>query len=68
MVVVLTTYDFGVVSLAKSILDGAGIGHLAKNEGLQATAGEGPAYGPMEICVAEADADAARDLMQDLIS
>jgi hypothetical protein len=66
MVTMLTTYDFGLVSLAKSILDGAGIGYLAKNEGLQATAGQGPALGPMEICVSEADAETARELLREL--
>ncbi len=62
VVTVLESRDLAVVALAKSMLDEAGIGHIAKGE----IPMEQLAVGPVEIQVDRDDAEMARDLLKDL--
>ncbi len=70
MVTVLETGDQSLVVVAKSILDGAGIPCIARNERLQNLFGWGAigagfnaAMGPIRIQVRKEDAETARELL-----
>jgi hypothetical protein len=70
MVTVLETGDQSLVAIAKSVLEGAGIPCIARNERLQNLFGWGTigtgfnaAMGPIRVQVLKEDADAARELL-----
>ena len=70
MVTVLETGDQSLVAVAKSVLDGAGIPCIARNERLQNLFGWGTigtgysvAMGPIRLQVLEEDAATARELL-----
>jgi hypothetical protein len=70
MVTVLETGDQSLVAVAKSVLEGAGIPCIARNERLQNLFGWGAigtgfnaAMGPIRIQVLKEDAEAARELL-----
>lgn len=69
-VTVLQTSDPGLLGVAKSLLEGAGIRYIAKGEGLQDLFGAGRAFaafnpivGPVEVQVAQEDAERALELL-----
>ncbi|MFN2370593.1 MAG: DUF2007 domain-containing protein [Candidatus Krumholzibacteriia bacterium] len=74
LVTVLATSDLGLIDIAEGLLEGAGILFLAKGEGVQDLFGLGrltavnPITGPVEIQVNAADAESARQLLEDLIA
>jgi len=70
MVTVLETGDQSLVAVARSVLEGAGIPCIARNERLQNLFGWGTigtgfnaAMGPIRVQVLKEDADAARELL-----
>ncbi|MGE5158107.1 MAG: putative signal transducing protein [Gemmatimonas sp.] len=70
MVTVLETGDQSLVAVAKSVLEGAGIPCIARNERLQNLFGWGAigtgfnaAMGPIRLQVLKEDAEAARGLL-----
>jgi len=70
MVTVMETGDQSLAAVAKSVLEGAGIPCIARNERLQNLFGWGSigtgfnaAMGPIRIQVLREDADAARELL-----
>jgi hypothetical protein len=72
MVTVLETGDQSLVAVAKSVLEGAGIPCIARNELLQNLFGWGTigtgfnaAMGPIRIQVLKEDADAAKELLSE---
>lgn len=72
-VTVLETSDPGLLAVAKSLLDDAGIPYFAKGEGIQDLFGAGrlgtgfsPIVGPVELQVAEDDATEANALLIEL--
>jgi putative signal transducing protein len=72
-VTVLETSDPGLVAVAKSLLDSAGIHYFAKGEALQNLFGWGqlgtgfnPIVGAVQLQVAADDADDARELLRGL--
>jgi hypothetical protein len=70
-VTVLETGDPGVIAVAKSLLESAGIDYFAKGEPLQNLFGWGqigfnPIVGVVQLQVAAADAEDARELLHDL--
>lgn len=72
-VTVLTTGNQVTVAIAKSILEGAGITYVIKNENLQDLfalgrlgTGFNPLVGPMEIQVHADSIEEAVDLLEDL--
>ena len=72
-VTVLQSGDPALLAVAKSLLDAEGIGYHAKGEGVQDLfawgrfgTGFSPIAGPIELQVAAADADRARELLADL--
>jgi hypothetical protein len=72
MVTVLETGDQSLVAVAKSVLEGAGIPCIARNERLQNLFGWGTigtgfnaAMGPIRIQVLREDADTAQELLAD---
>ncbi len=73
LVTVLATGNEAIIALAKSILDEAGIGYFAKNEGVENLIGIGvigtgfnPVIGPIELQVLEEDELEARELLENL--
>jgi len=74
LVTVLSAYDEVDVSFATSLLESAGIRHLAKGEGVQdlfgatrMSGGFNAIVGPVELQVLPEDADTARDILKELI-
>jgi len=72
-VTVLETGDPGLVAVAKSLLESAGIRFFAKGEGVQDLfawgrfgTGFNPFVGPVQLQVAAEDADDAKALLQGL--
>jgi hypothetical protein len=72
-VTVLETGDPGVVAVAKSLLESAGIQYYAKGEALQNLFGCGqfgpgfnPIVGPVQLQVAADDAEDAKELLRGL--
>lgn len=70
LVTVLETGDQSLVAVAKSVLDGAGIPNIARNERLQNLFGWGTigtgynaAMGPIQLQVLREDAEVARELL-----
>jgi len=70
MVTVLETGDQSLIAVAKSVLEGAGIPCIARNERLQNLFGWGTigtgfnaAMGPIRLQVLEEDAEAAKELL-----
>ena len=70
LVTVLETGDPGLIAVAKSVFDGAGIPYIARNERLQNLFGWGTigtgynvAMGPILLQVLPQDAEAARQLL-----
>ena len=70
MVTVLETGDQSLVAVAKSVLEGAGIPCIARNERLQNLFGWGTigtgfnaAMGPIRLQVLKEDAEAAKELL-----
>jgi hypothetical protein len=70
MVTVLETGDQSLIAVAKSVLDGAGIPCIARNERLQNLFGWGAigtgysvAMGPIRLQVLKEDAETARELL-----
>lgn len=66
LVTVFMPQDQGELMLAKSLLEDAGIRYLAKGENVQKW-GFNAVTGPVELQVAEDDADVARTLLDKLI-
>lgn len=71
LVTIYETWDKGIVALAKSLLDEAGIRYYVRNEMIQDFFAEGSLganvlLGPMEIQVQPDDAEAATELLKDL--
>ncbi len=72
LVTILSTGDRGAIAMAKSLLEAEGIQYLVKNEAAQdllaygGFGGFNPIAGPIEIQVAEEDAEKARELLKDL--
>ena len=73
LVCVLATGDQAQIAVAKSLLDGADIPYMVKNEGVQDLLGFGrlgtgynPLTGPIEIWVDERDAFQAKEILSDL--
>jgi Putative prokaryotic signal transducing protein len=73
LITVLTTGNHGLIALAKSMLDDAGIGYYAKNEQTEDLIGLGVfgtgyniAIGPVELQVLEEDSEEAKKLLEDL--
>ena len=72
LVPVFASADPGLIAIAKSLLDGEGIDHFVKGEGLQDLFGAGrlagfnPITGPAEFWVREEDARAARGRLNEL--
>lgn len=71
MVTVLETGDQSLVAVARSVLEGAGIPSIARNERLQNLFGWGTigtgfnaAMGPIRLQVLKEDAEAARELLE----
>jgi Putative prokaryotic signal transducing protein len=74
LVTVLSAQDEVVVSLATSLLESAGIRHLAKGEGVQDVFGVGhmgggfnAMIGLLEIQVLPEDVEAAREVLKELL-
>lgn len=72
LVTVLETGDQSLIAVAKSVLDGAGIPCIARNERLQNLFGWGAigtgfnaAMGPIRLQVLREDAEVARELLAD---
>jgi hypothetical protein len=71
-VTVLETSDPGILGVAKSLLEGAGIQYFAKGEGVQdlfaggRVGGFSPVAGPVQLQVPPEDAAAATELLSDL--
>ncbi|HTY42380.1 MAG TPA: DUF2007 domain-containing protein [Thermoanaerobaculia bacterium] len=70
MVTVLETGDQSLIAVARSLLDGAGIPYIARNDRLQNLFGWGAigtgysvAVGPVRLQVLEEDAETARELL-----
>jgi len=73
LVTVFATGNHGVIALAKSMLDDAGIEYYAKNERTEDLIGFGvigtgynPVIGPIELQVLEENAEEAMKLLKDL--
>jgi hypothetical protein len=73
LLTVLETADIGIIMVAKSILEEAGIRYLAKGEGLQHLFGAGvfgagfnTLTGPVQIQVSKDDSATAIELLKDL--
>ncbi|MGA2668902.1 MAG: DUF2007 domain-containing protein [Ignavibacteria bacterium] len=73
LVTVLSTGNEAIISLAKSILDDAGIQYFAKNEGVENLIGIGvigtgfnPVIGPIELQVLEENEEEAKKLLTSL--
>ncbi len=73
LVTVLSTGNHGIIAVAKSILDDAGIEYYAKNERTEDLIGLGvfgtgynTVIGPIEIQVLEENAEEAKTLLKDL--
>jgi hypothetical protein len=73
LVTVFATGNHGLIALAKSMLDDAGIKYYAKNERTEDLIGLGvigtgynPVIGPVEIQVLENDAEEAKILLENL--
>lgn len=73
LVTVFATGNHGIIALAKSILDDAGIQYYAKNERSEDLIGIGvvgtgynPLIGPVELQVLQENADEAKELLKDL--
>lgn len=73
VVTVFATGNHGLIALAKSILDDAGIKYYAKNERSEDLIGIGvvgtgynPLIGPIELQVLEQNAEEAKALLKDL--
>ena len=73
LVTIFATGNHGIIALAKSILDDAGIQYYAKNERAEDLIGIGvigtgfnPIIGPIELQVLEENAAEAKDLLKDL--
>ncbi len=73
LLTVLETADIGIIMVAKSLLEEAGIRYLAKGEGLQHLFGAGvfgagfnPLTGPVQIQVSKEDSATAIELLKDL--
>jgi Putative prokaryotic signal transducing protein len=72
-VTVLETGDPGLVAVAKSLLESAGINYFARGEGVQDLFAAGrlgtgfsPVVGPIQLQVAAEDADEAKELLRGL--
>jgi hypothetical protein len=71
---VLETNDLGLIAMAESMLEGAGIEYLARGEGIQDLFGLGrlvpvnPISGAVAIQVAAENEAQARELLADLAS
>lgn len=72
-VTIFATGNHGLIALAKSILDDAGIKYYAKNERSEDLIGIGvvgtgfnPLIGPIELQVLENDAEEAKKLLEEL--
>ena len=73
LITVFSTGNDALIALAKSILDDAGIGYFAKNEGVENLIGVGvlgtgfnPVTGPIELQVLEEDEAEARKLLENI--
>ncbi len=73
LVTVFATGNHGVIAVAKSMLDDAGIEYYAKNERTEDLIGLGvvgtgynPVIGPIELQVLEENAEEAINLLKDL--
>ena len=73
LVTVLATGNEAIISLAKSILDDAGIQYFAKNEGVENLIGVGvlgtgfnPVIGPIELQVLEENEKEAKELLKEI--
>ena len=73
LVTVFATGNHGIIALAKSMLDDAGIQYYAKNERTEDLIGIGvigtgynPIIGPVELQVIESDAEEAKKLLEEL--
>jgi len=71
LVTVLSSPDMVVISIAKSILEDAGIKFFAKNESIQNLFGLGgmgynPITGPVQIQVDPEDEETAKTLLEEL--
>ena len=67
IVTVFSSGDPGLIMIAKSILDGAGIHYFAKGEGLQSVYGQGfNLSGQIRIQVIEENAEDAENLLKPL--
>lgn len=72
LVIVFTSADRGKVAIAKSLLVEAQIRYFVKSEAAQdlfvlgALGGYNPLVGPVEIQVAEEDAERAKEILKDL--
>jgi hypothetical protein len=73
IVTVFATGNHGLIALAKSMLDDAGIQYYAKNERTEDLIGLGvfgtgynPIIGPVELQVLEQNAEEAKNLLKDL--
>lgn len=73
VVTVLATGNHGVIAIAKSILDDAGIEYYAKNEQTEDLIGLGvfgtgynAVIGPIEIQVLEENEEEAKNLLKDI--
>ncbi len=68
LLTVLETADIGIIMVAKSLLEEAGIRYLAKGEGLQHLFGAGfnTLTGPVQIQVCKDDSATAIELLKDL--
>ncbi len=73
LVTVFSTGNEGIIAVARSILDSAGIEYTLKGEGLQDLfalgrigSGFNPVVGPVEVQVHESDATRARELLAEL--
>ena len=72
LVSVLATGDSGLIAVAKSLLEGAGIDYFVRGDGLQDLVGLGRitgfsyAFGPAEVWVRAEDAEQVRELLKDL--
>jgi hypothetical protein len=69
LVTVLTTYDEGVSTLAKSLLEAEHIDYFVKGQGFQDRWATGFSFatGPAEFVVRADDAERARTILSDLI-
>lgn len=73
LLTVMETADIGIIMIAKSLLEEAGIRYLAKGEGLQHLFGAGvfgagfnTLTGPVQIQVSRDDFSSAAELLKDL--